>query len=285
MSRFRLALMIVCGTAAAAAWTSAIAVAAHPVGKKAKSPAQLRGVNFVSNCRFSHKNNDDPIVFPGGPNKSHEHTFVGSDTTNAFSTLGSLQAGSTSCRRPGDTAAYWMPTLIVNGNPVYPMNALVYYRRATLDPVQTFPQGLKVIAGDSKAVTAQDARIVYFNCGAEGPVQPTSTPPTCPNRTTMSIRMHVRFPNCWDGTNVDSADHKSHMAYSANGRCPADHPVGVPAIEVIFHYPTMGVPTTVLSSGGQFSGHADFFNGWNAAALQGLVDSCLNALRHCQGGS
>ncbi len=27
--------------------------------------ADLRGVNFVENCRFSHRAPDDPIVFPG----------------------------------------------------------------------------------------------------------------------------------------------------------------------------------------------------------------------------
>ena len=69
-------------------------------------------VNFVSGCRFSHRNTDDPIVYPGQPGKSHDHTFIGNDTTNAFSTLASLQGKSSSCRRAGDTAAYWVPTLI-----------------------------------------------------------------------------------------------------------------------------------------------------------------------------
>ena len=40
----------------------------------------------------------------------------------------------------------------------------------------------------------------------------------------------------------------------------------------------------MLASGGQYSGHADFFNAWNQATLQGLVTGCLNALRHCQQG-
>ena len=81
-------------------------------GRTAASLAQLRGVNFVSGCRFSHRNQDDPIVYPGQPGKSHDHSFIGNDTTNAFSTLASLQGQSSSCRRAGDTAAYWMPTLL-----------------------------------------------------------------------------------------------------------------------------------------------------------------------------
>src|SRR5438034_2889321 len=54
--------------------------------RPAKSLARLRGVNFVSGCRFSHRNTDDPIVFPGQPGKSHDHTFIGNDSTDAFST-------------------------------------------------------------------------------------------------------------------------------------------------------------------------------------------------------
>src|SRR5262245_50693169 len=37
--------------------------------------ADLFGVNFVENCRYSHQAPDDPIVFPGQPGASHQHTF------------------------------------------------------------------------------------------------------------------------------------------------------------------------------------------------------------------
>jgi hypothetical protein len=36
-----------------------------------------------------------------------------------------------------------------------------------------------------------------------------------------------------------------------------------------------------LSSGGQFSGHADFFNAWDEATLSTLVEGCLIARVHC----
>jgi hypothetical protein len=39
-----------------------------------------------------------------------------------------------------------------------------------------------------------------------------------------------------------------------------------------------------LSSGGQYSAHADFFNGWQQGTLVALVQGCLNALRHCGHG-
>lgn len=250
------------------------------------SLAQLRGVNFVSGCRFSHRNADDPIVYPGQPGKSHDHTFIGNDSTNAFSTLSSLQAATSSCRRVGDTAAYWVPTLgSPTGKPVVPIRATVYYRRRTLAPVQAPPPGLKMIAGDAKATAPQSLRVTSWNCGPEAGVPPQSTIPTCPNAGREGLALHVMFPNCWDGVHLDSADHRSHMAYSVAGRCPADHPVALPAIQVNLRYPVRGGPGYFLASGGQFSAHADFFNAWQQPVLESLVDGCLNALRHCQQGS
>jgi hypothetical protein len=254
-------------------------------GKTATRRAQLRGVNFVSGCRFSHRNTDDPIVYPGQPGKSHDHTFIGNDTTDAFSTLGSLLGQSSSCRRTGDTAAYWVPTLISSsGAAILPRAASVYYRRHTLTPVQAFPAGFRVVAGNSKATGPQGLKITYWNCGPLAGVRPQATIPACPNAGRMGLALHVAFPDCWDGVALDSADHVSHLAYSVRARCPADHPVAVPAIQVNVRYPTAGGSGTVLASGGQYSGHADFFNAWNQATLQGLVDGCLNALRHCQQG-
>lgn len=90
------------------------------------------------------------------------------------------------------------------------------------------------------------------------------------------LRLHVTFPSCWDGRRVDSADHQSHMAYAMRGRCPSTHPVAVPAISLIFRYPIAGGAGVSLTSGGQYSAHADFFNAWRQPALASLVDGCLN---------
>src|SRR5262245_61740547 len=93
----------------------------NTTGTAAIRAAQLRGVNFVSGCRFSHRNTDDPIVYPGQPGKSHDHTFIGNDSTNAFSTVETMLGASSSCRREGDTAGYWVPTLISpDGKPIVP---------------------------------------------------------------------------------------------------------------------------------------------------------------------
>ena len=245
----------------------------------------LRGVNFVSSCRFSHRAMDDPIVFPRTPGASHDHTFVGNMTTNAFSTVRSLLAGSSTCRRAGETAAYWMPTLLLDGRPIEPQSATVYYRRRTLEPVRPFPGGLRMIAGASHTFEPQSLQVAFWNCGASAGIPPSAEVPTCPTGRGTSLRLHVNFPSCWNGTRLDSMNHQSHMAYAQRGRCPALHPVAVPAISLIFRYPISGGAGVSLSSGGQHSAHADFFNAWRQSVLTSLVDGCLNALRHCGRGT
>jgi hypothetical protein len=278
-----LVAMGVCTLVGAAATVSA---ATDSAARKpsARDLRALQGVNFVSSCRFSHRRGDDPIVFPGRPGASHDHSFVGNASTNAFSTLRSLRAAGTTCRRDGDTAAYWMPTLVLNGLAVAPRSATIYYRRRTLDPVRPFPAGLKMIAGNSRATAPQDLHVTYWNCGAQADVRPSASVPTCPDARATGLRLHVNFPNCWDGVHFDSADHQRHMAYSMRGQCPATHPVPVPAISLIYHYPIAGGEGVALSSGGQLSGHADFFNAWQQGTLVSLVQTCLNAFRHCGKG-
>ena len=279
--RARLAALAAVGAAVAVSVLVATAPASGPASSTKARANPFAGVNFISNCKFSHFLPDDPIVFPGQPGKSHDHTFVGNISTDASSTLASLQAAGTTCRRPADTAAYWMPTLIVDGRPVQPLGATIYYRRNTLARVHAFPSGFKMIAGDSKATAPQDKRITFWNCGVESGIPPSDTPPACPDGRGRELRLHVNFPSCWDGTSLDSADHKSHMTYPTAGVCPADHPVAVPVINLIYRYPVSGDHEFALSSGGVYSAHADFFNAWHQNVLRLLVNVCLNGLRHC----
>ena len=71
------------------------------------------GSYFAILCSFSHRNNDDPIVHPGAPGRSHNHTYIGNTNVNAFSTAASLRGGETTCELPGDASTYWIPTLFV----------------------------------------------------------------------------------------------------------------------------------------------------------------------------
>jgi len=58
------------------------------------------------------------------------------------------------------------------------------------------------------------------------------------------IRVTVIFPSCWDGKNVDSPDHKSHVAYApgnqalAGDKCPTTHPVRIPQVMYEIMYDT-----------------------------------------------
>jgi hypothetical protein len=239
------------------------------------APGHARGTYFAVACGFSHRNQDDPIVFPGLRGRSHDHTYFGNTTTNAFATPASLRAaGTTTCRLRADTAAYWAPTLLLRGEPVEPRGAAVYYVRRTAEPVQAFPAGLKMIAGNAAARAAQGRSVTSWRCSRT--FTASATIPTC---AAGSLLLQVNFPNCWDGSRLDSADHKAHMAYSTAGVCPASHPVEVPALTIVIHYGIGGGSGLELSSGGQFSGHADFVNGWNQARLTALVDRYLNRIR------
>jgi Domain of unknown function (DUF1996) len=232
---------------------------------------------FAVACGFSHRNQDDPIVYPRERGRSHDHTYFGNTSTNAFSTPASLRAaGRTTCRIPGDTAAYWAPTLLVGGRAVEPLGAIAYYLRRTFGRVSPFPAGLKVVAGNAAAQTPQSRRVTYWSCG-EGDA--SSSLPICRDRRS-SLRLTVNFPNCWDGRRLDSADHKSHMAYSERGRCPSSHPTEVPALRLVVYYGIAGSRTAELASGGEFSGHADFVNAWNQRTLSAFVDRYLNGFRY-----
>jgi Domain of unknown function (DUF1996) len=132
-----------------------------------------------------------------------------------------------------------------------------------------------VIAGDARARTAQSTRVTFWSCAVRRAVR-SATIPTCPGTTRGGLRLHVNFPNCWDGERLDSANHKSHLAYSSDGACPGSHPVEVPALSLVIYYGVSGGTGAELSSGGQFSAHADFVNAWNQETLVRLVDRYLD---------
>src|SRR6266576_4899501 len=110
-------------------------------------------------------------------------------------------------------------------------------------------------------------QITYWNCGAASTVPASSGVPTCPNDHSQSLRLHVNFPNFWDAQQLDTADHMSHMAYAVRGTCPAGHPVAVPAISLFFRYAITGGSGVTLTSGGQYSALADFFDACRQGTL------------------
>ena len=245
-----------------------------PIALAADTPGQK--ANFIGVCRYSHSAPDDPIVFPGQPGASHLHDFFGNTSTDANSTYESLRAsGSSTCRIDGEDAAYWTPALYDAGTLVPPTLARIYYRpgRKNHQTVRAFPAGLKVVAKDS------NVRATYACAGSGDAGAGSTTVPTCADGTHLVIRH--RFPDCWDGKNLDAVDHTSHMAFARRGRCPRRHPVPVPAISVNVNYPSDGGDIVLGSPDMPVAPHADFFNSWDQATLERLVTVCLNAGVQC----
>lgn len=243
----------------------------------------LRGVNFISVCGFSHRGTDDPIVLPRQPGFSHDHTFIGNTSTDAFSTPAKLRAAGTTCKRTADKAAYWTPTLLVGGDPVVPTQVVIYYRRNVAASLKPFPPGLQMVAGNSKSTTPQRLTVTWWDCGdLTFGVAHTTKVPQCQDG---NVSLHVNFPDCWDGKTL-YYDNQKNTAYSVNARCPKGYPVAMPALSLVVRYPlTTTTQPVELSSGGQYSGHADFINTWDQSVLASLVTKCLNAYRHCGLGS
>jgi hypothetical protein len=258
----------------------------------------LHGNNFFSNCRFSHTADDDPIVYPGQPGRSHSHTFFGNDSTSAASTVASLRKAGTTCTPRADTAAYWVPTLYQHGHEIRPAKAQLYYVLRGYEELRPFPPGLRIVAGDAHAAHAQSTRLTFWACGgrAARTIPSSTVPASCgviaahgvlirPGqskpavahwRTKTYLELHVNFPDCWDGRHLDAPDHHSHMAYSRDYVCPRSHPVKVPLIRLMIRYPIDRGRGVSLSSGGQYSAHADFFNAWDQRAFDTLVSDCFH---------
>jgi hypothetical protein len=230
------------------------------------------GAYFNVACGFSHRNNDDPIRFPGRPGRSHNHTYIGNRDVTAASTTTSLrQGGETTCEIGDDLSTYWVPTLYEGTQPVVPYAGIVYYVRLTPQRVSPFPSDLKMLAGNPMARRAQRTDVASWSCGGIGGSKRFAAVPAC--RKGQLVELRVRFPDCWNGRTSDSPDHASHMAYAKGGRCPASHPVAVPTLMVVLLYPP--VPRSAQPSAGRFAAHADFMNGWNTDSFARFV-SALN---------
>ena len=263
---------------------------------------------------------DDPIVFPGMPGKSHMHSFFGAKNISADSTPTSLlsqPASQCGSNYTMDRSAYWVPTLYKNGQPVFTTDGSTqlraYYDSSDGHPVdQPFPQGLKMIAGDMMATNAiwpatQDGYPVdWYKCvktndtGSQRSASGDDLAkfPTC--NSDESMVLVITFPDCWDGMHLDSADHKSHMAYAAGpnaqGRtvCDSAHPVKLPRLtEEVWYYGVNGAASdfsyaTMKNAAGQpvgssYSLHADVMSAWDPTAFAGLTYACIDKAKDCSG--
>jgi Domain of unknown function (DUF1996)/F5/8 type C domain len=233
---------------------------------------------FQANCAVSRSNlSDDPIVSFGKPGVSHSHTFLGNVTTNAFTTLSSLQAGATSCSAPGDKSGYWMPSMFNGTVPVQPEGKQVIYYKTGVDDytsVRPFPLGLRFLVGNMNATPEEFLAGSYEGWECGNSYHNADFPTSCLAGTQLNIRYQA--PSCWNGLHLDTPDHRSHMAYPVNGRCTASHPIAVPMLEFKMAFPA-GSDTSKLrlASGRGYSFHYDFFNAWDAPTLKALIDKCI----------
>lgn len=319
--------------------TDLIATSVQP---GAAEPNSWRGI-FRINCDFAHSSYDDPIVYPGQKDAAHLHRFYGNTLLDENSTTESLfTSGESSCQgNELNRSAYWIPALLApaydeltaepvfdeNGDPAWKVVPAVvggdddahevFYYSAGIDDlaaIQPIPLGLKMIAGNHMAQPgmAQDTSVVRWHCqswqsnDATNPRWSSSIPECiAPDR----LRMDIFFPSCWNGTDLDSADHKSHLAYPVNNGdpngtvCPASHPV--PIVRVSFHYaygvkPEVYHPATRSSRGWRFASdmyqvsssapggmslHGDWFNAWHPEAMQALLEGCIKQRLDCHDGN
>jgi hypothetical protein len=249
--------------------------------------------NFRTVCLYSHMSNDDPIVAPMRIGASHLHVFWGNTGTDAGSTAESIATtGASTCR--GGTAnrtAYWAPAVIDThtGAPIAPAMIHVYYKSGYFglapSDIHPLPKGLRMVAGNPNATAPQDH--MGWKCWDSG--RSSTSIPAC--AAGDPVAMTVDFPQCWDGVHLDSADHRSHMAYPSGGRCPGSHPVGVPVISFnVLYAVTADTDTSrwrlssdmyAASQPGGYSVHGDWFDGWNEEVKQTWTNGCVRLPVSC----
>ena len=248
-------------------------------------PGAVRVAEFLADCPASHRLPDDPIIFPNMPGASHMHSFFGSTVTDAYSNVNTLLNANSNCNPSIDKSAYWIPTFYNNNVPVEPTTGIFYYlgegvSDALIAQTQPLPLGLRIVAGNAKATGPNDNTISRWSCLAAGEVGSSHDFVTCPAGS--MLESYLDFPHCWDGVNLDSADHKSHMAYPVNNACPASHPVVVPKLRQVMRYPVSGNPANFrLASGNGYSMHGDFFNAWPVEEMARRVNDCIRPIIKC----
>lgn len=226
----------------------------------------------------------DPIINPDGLS-AHVHSFFGATRAAPSTTYADLRSSTGNTGNVKENKSlYWHPTIYKfnKETKTYSIQETslfsTYYIWET-GSAKAFPDGFKMVGGGEPDL---ENMMQYAEC-----VNPGNCPDgDCerwndffPATTCDELEMSMRMPSCWDGVNLDSPDHRSHVVYpegsEPDGACPPSHPVQLPQIRVFTRLEPYTGGIHLFSDGtGYF--HADYFSGWEETFLQKVLDECEN---------
>ncbi len=238
-------------------------------------------------CPWVQVLKDDPIFKPGQEGGAPAMDYFGNMGMNSNSTFDQMrQQGTTCLANPYDTSAYYTPEMFKNGNAVQAKTMFEYYwapKGNTPQQVEAIPSGLKMYASADR---------IRWTCGGgggapESPLFGTKAPRKkypfdCSPWPGSRVTAYIVLPNCWDGHNLDSQDHMSHMAYpDPLLGCPADHPHVLPGLYLGENWFLADGSNVTFSTGDYHTFRGMFFDAWDSTEMQRLIGACMNNGKWC----
>jgi hypothetical protein len=239
--------------------------------------------------------------------------------------------------------AYWMPSMLDGrGNAVQPLIVLQYYKREPAGSddctntassryvpgaggsCRSTPQGLVYISGYNAATglggPASFPGAGHWACNGKGTFSPSNPVSAhlkdffhggcakrgqggnAPNVGGM-LGFEFVMAMCWDGVNLDTPDHRSHMSYgtrvngTANNGCPNSHPFKISApnpkvyweidddfVAGKWHLSSDEMVSGMVSTEPGETMHMDFTNAWSPTVQAQWESTCEDNGTSCGSG-